>query len=97
VFGPNWNGLDIPRHLNHFSRPTLRATLTEAGWKTVSIRPQLQGSSLGGSLQHSFESRVRKRPYRPEGPLYMTGAAAGTLLSATPVAAFIEAIAVPDF
>ena len=35
LFGPFWAGLDPPRHLYDFTRPTLTALLTRAGFQTV--------------------------------------------------------------
>jgi 2-polyprenyl-3-methyl-5-hydroxy-6-metoxy-1,4-benzoquinol methylase len=37
-FGPAWFGLDLPRHLTHFTPQTLRTMLTVAGFRVQSIR-----------------------------------------------------------
>ncbi len=37
-FGENWFGLDLPRHLTHFTPATLRATLQTAGFRVNSLR-----------------------------------------------------------
>lgn len=39
AFGPAWFGLDLPRHLTHFSPHTLRTALTAAGFQVDSVRP----------------------------------------------------------
>ncbi len=36
-FGPAWYGLDLPRHLVHFSPVTLRAMVERAGFEVVSV------------------------------------------------------------
>jgi SAM-dependent methyltransferase len=38
VFGRSWFGLDLPRHLTHFSPKTLRAMLEVAGFHVQSVR-----------------------------------------------------------
>lgn len=37
-FGPDWYGLDLPRHLSHFGPQTLRDMLAVAGFRVTSIR-----------------------------------------------------------
>jgi len=50
-FGAAWYGLDVPRHLTHFSRPTLRRHLEAAGFSveqaTAIRRPTFMRRSLG--------------------------------------------------
>ena len=36
--GPAWFGLDLPRHLTHFTPPTLRRMLERAGFATQPVR-----------------------------------------------------------
>lgn len=38
-FGPSWFGLDLPRHLTHFTPATLTEMLTAAGFRVDSVRP----------------------------------------------------------
>ncbi|MFM8274188.1 MAG: class I SAM-dependent methyltransferase [Gemmata sp.] len=38
VFGRNWFGLDLPRHLTHFTPKTLGAILTAAGFRADPVR-----------------------------------------------------------
>jgi 2-polyprenyl-3-methyl-5-hydroxy-6-metoxy-1,4-benzoquinol methylase len=37
-FGPAWFGLDLPRHLTHFTRPTMRRMLEQSGFAVTSLR-----------------------------------------------------------
>jgi len=37
-FGTAWFGLDLPRHLTHFTPPTLRLMLEKAGFRVQSLR-----------------------------------------------------------
>jgi SAM-dependent methyltransferase len=37
-FGPSWHGLDLPRHLTHFSPPTLREVLERADFEVDPVR-----------------------------------------------------------
>ena len=43
-FGPAWNGLDLPRHLTHFSPTTLQAMMQRVGFRVGSVR-MVRGSS----------------------------------------------------
>src|SRR5262249_56183832 len=38
VFGPDWFGLELPRHLTHFTSDTLRAMLEKAGFAVTGLR-----------------------------------------------------------
>lgn len=68
IFRSRWRGLDLPRHLVHFSRSTLEAMLREVGLVPRSFRPELQASSLVGSIQLTMTElrgsgrRLRSRP-----------------------------------
>jgi 2-polyprenyl-3-methyl-5-hydroxy-6-metoxy-1,4-benzoquinol methylase len=44
AFGRHWAGLDVPRHLFHFSRDTISRLLDALGFEVVSIRPQSRGA-----------------------------------------------------
>ena len=37
-FGPQWVGLDLPRHLTHFAAPTLRRMLERARFQIINMR-----------------------------------------------------------
>jgi SAM-dependent methyltransferase len=48
-FGPAWFGLDLPRHLTHFTPTTLRRMLERVGFRVVSIRPDRHADWLRSS------------------------------------------------
>jgi SAM-dependent methyltransferase len=50
-FGSRWYGLDVPRHLTHFTPHTLRRMLNRAGFDDVEIRQQRRNSWI----RHSAE------------------------------------------
>jgi 2-polyprenyl-3-methyl-5-hydroxy-6-metoxy-1,4-benzoquinol methylase len=58
-FGPAWYGLDLPRHLTHFSPATLRAMLTRAGFRIIQLR-MLRHSRW---LRTSAQLACRQAPY----------------------------------
>ena len=53
-FGPDWYGLDLPRHLSHFTPRTLHAMLTKAGFERIEIRADRHA----GWVRHSAERMV---------------------------------------
>jgi 2-polyprenyl-3-methyl-5-hydroxy-6-metoxy-1,4-benzoquinol methylase len=55
-FGANWFGLDLPRHLTHFTPTTLHRMLQRAGFHVSSIR-MIRHSSW---MRHSAHRRVRR-------------------------------------
>lgn len=61
TFGRRWIGLDIPRHLTHFSRSTLTELLERSGFQIVNVRPAMFASFLSESTLLSFPRRVRRR------------------------------------
>jgi SAM-dependent methyltransferase len=50
-FGPSWFGLDVPRHLTHFTPRTLESMLYRAGFENVQVRQQQRP----GWIRHSAE------------------------------------------
>jgi SAM-dependent methyltransferase len=50
-FGPAWYGLDLPRHLTHFTPSTLRLMLEEAGFAGIAIRQESHASWIRHSAQ----------------------------------------------
>jgi SAM-dependent methyltransferase len=50
-FGPAWFGLDLPRHLTHFSPPTLRHMLHQAGFQPSRVRLLRRSAWLRRSAQ----------------------------------------------
>jgi SAM-dependent methyltransferase len=59
-FGPAWYGLDLPRHLTHFSPVTLQVMMERAGFQVRSVRMVRHSSWLRASarLTHRF-------PFKP--------------------------------
>ena len=43
-FGANWHGLDLPRHLTHFTPATLHLMLRQAGFERIQIRQERRAS-----------------------------------------------------
>lgn len=61
MFGRRWIGLDIPRHLTHFSRSTLISLLERSGFEITQVRPAMFASSLSESAALSLPRRGRQR------------------------------------
>lgn len=53
-FGAGWYGLDLPRHLTHFTPLTLRAMLSEAGFGNIDIRQQRHASWIRHSARRGM-------------------------------------------
>ena len=53
-FGRAWYGLDLPRHLTHFTPPTLRLMLEQAGFTDIAIRQDSHGSWIRHSARHGL-------------------------------------------
>lgn len=85
AFGRFWSGLDIPRHLQHFSAATLGRALAEAGFTVLRVRPQLDYASVTLSLSLALRAGFGKRPrlsygsalYVPVLPLIAAARVAG--------------------
>jgi SAM-dependent methyltransferase len=57
LFGDAWFGCDVPRHLHHFSRPTLRLALERSGWRLAHCEHITECSTLCGSLHNVLRRR----------------------------------------
>lgn len=55
LFGQRWRGLEVPRHLFHFSAHTLRSMLARAGFEVVRMRPQWCPTSFTESVVFRLE------------------------------------------
>ena len=64
IFGANWTGLDVPRHLHVFTRASLRKAAVEAGFGAVSISSTAPQTRLVFEIGARLESDVRFRPAR---------------------------------
>lgn len=51
VFGRSWFGLDLPRHLTHFTPRTLTAMLQTAGFRTEPVRQMRHSDWLRSSAK----------------------------------------------
>ncbi len=72
LFGPWWSGLDVPRHLQHFTVPTLVRLLGACGLHAVSTRPQLEYASPAFSLGLALHDlRGEEAPFEPSPRLYL--------------------------
>ncbi|HEX2914875.1 MAG TPA: class I SAM-dependent methyltransferase [Chloroflexia bacterium] len=54
LFGINWKGLDLPRHLYHFSPTSLKGVLSQTGFKTSRITTQIEPVILEASIRNVF-------------------------------------------
>lgn len=61
AFRSRWIGLDIPRHLTHFSRTTLTELIRRAGFDVVRVRPAMFASSLSESAALSMPLDAGRR------------------------------------
>jgi SAM-dependent methyltransferase len=66
VFGRFWTGLDLPRHLFHFTPSTLARMLRDAGFDVERAVPEFQTGSLTGSAY--FAARAAVRQHGPGWP-----------------------------
>jgi len=57
LFGPFWTGLDLPRHLTHFSPKTIKESLQTLGFKVE----QIQCASVGtGWASFKYRQRMKR-------------------------------------
>jgi SAM-dependent methyltransferase len=95
IFGPHWSGLDIPRHLYHFSPTTLSRLLDLTAFEINSWRPQFQGSSFGNSLKQALASFLRRGPGPPAtGLIYNAATPVGWIMCGLGSASAVEVLAV---
>lgn len=65
VFGPDWRGLEPPRHLHLFSVPTLRRAARTAGYRRVTAFTTPGGDACRGMMRGSIEIAEKcGRPHR---------------------------------
>lgn len=82
IFGRHWFGLDVPRHLFHFTPITLHAVLHATGFELKSTRADLFAVSLAGSVQRLLTARkgTHARPSQSRR-LYVAAIPTAALLS----------------
>jgi len=61
LFGASWDGLELPRHLHHFTGRTLARTMAAAGLEVVSMRTVAVFGVLSGSLDARTSGGRRQR------------------------------------
>ncbi|MFL6352646.1 MAG: class I SAM-dependent methyltransferase [Bryobacteraceae bacterium] len=64
LFSRSWLGLEIPRHLIHFTEATARNVIERAGFQIEGVRPSYMASSISQSILLSAPSRWRRRLLR---------------------------------
>lgn len=67
--GSSWDGLELPRHLHHFTRFSLGMTLTEAGLEASSMRTVALFGLLPASLDALTTGGKRQRGWGKSVPL----------------------------
>jgi SAM-dependent methyltransferase len=61
LFGRCWRGLDVPRHVVHFTESDIQSFLTSCGFKIVSVRPAMFASSISESVIMMLPPAMRRR------------------------------------
>jgi hypothetical protein len=57
-FGEHWFGLDLPRHLTHFTAQTLRDMLRAAGFRVKSLRGLVHADWLRCSARRTIAAHA---------------------------------------
>src|SRR5437870_4946655 len=60
-FGAAWYGLDLPRHLTHFTPPTLALMLQRAGFRPHPVRMRRHSEWMRCSAQRSLQMATPAR------------------------------------
>ncbi len=63
AFGSDWDGLELPRHLHHFTRASLGRMLGHVGFEGVSVR----SVAVMGVLTGSIDARTRRGAHQRRG------------------------------
>jgi len=61
LFGSEWFGLEVPRHLYHFSPSTLEKILKKSGFKIMTITYSTEGSMKSSLLLWSHKASIASR------------------------------------
>jgi 2-polyprenyl-3-methyl-5-hydroxy-6-metoxy-1,4-benzoquinol methylase len=57
-FGENWFGLDLPRHLTHFTPPTLTEMLRASGFRVTEVRGWVHADWLRSSAEQAVAAGI---------------------------------------
>lgn len=93
VFGPYWHGLELPRHLFHYSPASLKFLAQSAGLVTVSLETR-RNSAVGTSLRYLWDGffrtfGIRRTPVAYRGEAGFTWKAARKLVRMTVLRALL--------
>lgn len=61
LFGTYWPGWDLPRHLFHFNRDTLRMALSVAGLDVLALRGEVSSNNAIWGIRHFMLAHQRTR------------------------------------
>jgi SAM-dependent methyltransferase len=64
VFGTHWFGLELPRHLSHFSPRSLRYLMTDLGFEEVCVRTPAD-SYMERSVRYVWSTMIEKMGFSP--------------------------------
>ncbi len=65
LFGTYWYGLELPRHLYHFSPRSIRHLVTDLGLHEVCLTATEQGTHLGHSVRYLYDDILQKLGFLP--------------------------------
>lgn len=55
-YGEHWAGYDVPRHLYHFTQPTMKRLLKEHGYSLVSVEPMVFDAYYVSLLSEKYQN-----------------------------------------
>jgi 2-polyprenyl-3-methyl-5-hydroxy-6-metoxy-1,4-benzoquinol methylase len=65
LFGTYWYGLELPRHLYHFSPPSMKRLVANLNVRESYITANGQGAHFGHSVRYVYESIIQKFDLSP--------------------------------
>jgi SAM-dependent methyltransferase len=91
LFGALWYGLDVPRHLVHYSPRTVKQLLDDTGFEVERVVPEYQGISLSGSISLAADALLRRRRrYRHSTALYYASLPVASILLGLGTQAWVD-------
>jgi len=98
VFGRYCFGLDLPRHLYHFTPITLKSLVQAAGFQPLEIVPEPQTASLTGSVSLVANALARRyKPYNQPRLLHYALMPIGSIALAAGIGGSMEILCRPGF